>query len=740
MSVGPMPPGSPRPGAAPRNFHNPYNFIPALIRSKVKGELGDGLPPGHERLHTDRWTGRLRVRLTTVTPLLVPDAARAREIGQGHGLFPLRVVDGRPYLPPTSIKGMLRSAYEAVTNSRLGVFTGHGSPLAYRSAATRGAGMVPARIVQGARGLEVQLLTGTSAIGHDGRPTPRGSSPSGSRPAPAPLYGAWLPRYPGAMQYGNGGLPAHGDPVDCLIQATQHRSGRFSFWRVVEVQRKGAGRLSPTGGTQLVSGWVCITNQNIGRKHDERVFFVDPQPPIQLPLTPALQESWRALIENYGEIHQRELEGRRRQGIPPDSYRGHEPGQTAWSAHVYDPAWRELRDGSLCYARVTAGGSRPSIAGLYPVQISRELFEVSPEACLDRSLHPARWLEELSPADRVFGWASQEGSGAYRGRVRVDAVSCTIDNAIETFEGNGLPLAILAEPKPQQARFYVGDLRGNVPVAQPDGRLKEQAGYTRGKILRGRKVYPHHTALPAGYWSVSGSGVIPEYRRPEDKRDDQNRSIGGWLRPGATFEFDCWVSDLSDVELGALGWLLSLPEQHHHRLGGGKPLGFGSVRLEIVGASVRNGADWRRHYESFAAKESTQERREGDQGSLPAGVIDAFKKAVVEAYGSPGGPFERVPFIGAFLQATRGFSDGKPVHYPRLEAQPHPDGKNYEWFVANDRGASAGFALRDLEGDPGLPRQPRSDEGTGGPPAGRRPDGRGAWRGRPGGGPQGRRW
>lgn len=39
--------------------------------------------------------------------------------------------------------------------------------------------------------------------------------------------------------------------------------------------------------------------------------------------------------------------------------------------------------------------------------------------------------------------------------------------------------------------------------------------------------------------------------------------------------------NLSAVELGALAWLLSLPKEHFFRFGGGKPLGFGSVRLDL---------------------------------------------------------------------------------------------------------------------------------------------------------------
>ena len=93
-------------------------------------------------------------------------------------------------------------------------------------------------------------------------------------------------------------------------------------------------------------------------------------------------------------------------------------------------------------------------------------------------------------------------------------------DAIHTFPDGPLPLAILGQPKPQQARFYLGNADGH---AQPDGAPKEEVAYKAGKRLRGRKVYPHHRNLPADYWRDDSldhtqdpplGGHFQEYRRP----------------------------------------------------------------------------------------------------------------------------------------------------------------------------------------------------------------------------------
>jgi hypothetical protein len=141
-------------------FHNPYNFIPAPPRNLDHPDLGDQPPISHDRYHADRWSGHISVTLTTHTPLLIQDASRVNEDERtGHKTFPTRLdVDCKPYLPPTSIKGMLRAAYEAVTNSRMSVFFKHDLPLAYRMPAQKKSMGIPARIEVFENKLSVYLM------------------------------------------------------------------------------------------------------------------------------------------------------------------------------------------------------------------------------------------------------------------------------------------------------------------------------------------------------------------------------------------------------------------------------------------------------------------------------------------------------------------------------------------------------------------------------------------------------
>jgi CRISPR-associated protein (TIGR03986 family) len=703
-------------------FHHAYNFIPTPPRRPDAPEpMRDGRPAGHHRYHVGLFSGWIEVTLKTVTPLLIPDASRAVEVqdSPGHFSFPLRTgPDGRPYLPPTSVKGMLRTAFEAVTHSRLGVFAGHEAPLAYRMPARDGLKMVPAVVEQG----RIRILTGTAQLN------------SGQR---QPVYGAWLHKYAGDAPSWKG-LDKHGQAVWAYVTLWQHRN--FQFWNVVELQpfssappgheptdRRRGGRAQPVRPVQgmWVAGYVCITGQNIDRKHDERVFFtVDPDPP-QTAVTKRHREQWEHLITNYQEIHAEEI--RKGKNGPPALKR------SRWSRHVVGgSAEADFGNGTLCYAEVTYQAGRLTVHQVYPVNISRKLFETSPQQLLEGTgLLPAGSIDELSPADRVFGWVHQQGRGAFRGNLRIGSVRCeaTADAAIEDFGQPGVPLAILGAAKPQQARFYVA--KSPAGEAQEDGLPADRAGFAQGKGLRGIKVYPHHHGPPddeaSGYWAdalndrtaPSQVGWCREYRRPEPTngdaklRDDQNRSIQAWVRPETEFTFRIHVTNLSPFELGALLWLLSLEPHQYHRLGGGKPLGFGSVHLTVTQADLRDGQAWKAYYESLLDEDtSTGQRISMREANDDTGrrameeMISGFQRTLSEAH--RGADFGQIPTIAAFLRAAEGFADKRPVHYPRVQqangsTAPDPAGENFHWFGENERPQGQQLALPDLADERLLP-------------------------------------
>lgn len=108
-------------------FINPYNFV-RLGKGVERTEISDGT-----------LTGKIRCKLITKTPLAIPDAEKV-EISKEHKEYPFFRVGNTPMIPGSQIRGMIRSAYETLSNSCFSVIN---TPiLSSRSSAIRKPGIV----------------------------------------------------------------------------------------------------------------------------------------------------------------------------------------------------------------------------------------------------------------------------------------------------------------------------------------------------------------------------------------------------------------------------------------------------------------------------------------------------------------------------------------------------------------------------------------------------------------------
>lgn len=720
-------------GSFDGTFHNPYTFVPSPPRDDIKkNEFAGDFNPldhdlNHDSLKKDLWTGHIPIKLTTVTPLVLLNTGGEDRSSDTHQTY-----DVLDYIPESSLRGMLRSAYEVVTNSRYACFR-NDDRLAYRMIPQESLKLVPAIIEDGTNPgeLKARLYPGTSTI------TPQ--HPDG------PMYAAMLTLYHRNSSANSvcveGYDPKTRDAVWVEIDRRSHR--RYTYWKVLNVWDKNRYPTKPSATGKIVEGRVLITNENMGNKHDERVFF-NPESRT-FDITDDLKEAWRMRIQSYRDAHsQSDLFGRSRAQNAPWRKIGRDPGDTAWSPHLYedgehDDRWGrkthnalELKKGDMVYARCEFNHMRDvsGIKDLFPVMISRELYANSPKDLLDASLQPAKELRELSPADRLFGWvpqqkqdSKQESEGGYKSRIRIICDDGARSNIVKRFGGDGIPLTILGQPKPAQGRFYVA--KDNEGTPQNDQISKSNAGYHNAgrKGLRGRKQYWHHRGLEAekssNYWDPLTENQNQEYLRTEGIRDTQNRSIKGWIEPGTDFKATLYVQNLQPQEVGALLWLLSLPAGHYFRLGYGKPLGFGSMKIEIDTARLIDGclplgtADhWKAYYADLNA--DVPATLDVD---LQNKYIVEFIASMVDTYNPPSDNdmsgkdldkvkqrFDNLSFIKGFLQVLRGPIGDAPIHYPRQRYRPDPEGKNFEWFVANEKGSQ--LALPEVTDDTGLPYQP----------------------------------
>ena len=326
------------------------------------------------------------------------------------------------------------------------------------------------------------------------------------------------------------------------------------------------------------------------RKHDERMVVEKVlEGPARVQheerlLTAENVAAWEAVIDSYHRAREHDR-------TPLTNY----------GDYIADPKrWRTLLPGDTLHVEF---GDDDQIIGLYPAMVGRKPFPGPPRVSLPATHRPAESLSELSPADRVFGWVRQgadRAGVAYRGHLRVlppDDRGAPRKDTVKTFK-RPVALAILATPKPTQFRFYLGGADGK-PLGKvaktPSEGYPAEPGQRR---LRGRKVYLTHGEVLHGqpgaddYWNPDGGPKQPvtvaghhryrEYLLPEHSANPELVTrISGWVKPDTTFRFTLQVDNLTRLELAALLWLLELPNDDSLKLGLGKPLGFGAVKVGV---------------------------------------------------------------------------------------------------------------------------------------------------------------
>ena len=158
-------------------------------------------------------------------------------------------------------------------------------------------------------------------------------------------------------------------------------------------------------------------------------------------------------------------------------------------------------------------------------------------------------LSRLCPACRLFGSLDHQGNWAYAGKVSIsDAHSPPGEYALMDY----ITLDVLSTPKPE---------------GRPQAYLRE------GNVIRGRKFYRHRYPPDVLERAPDKSG------RP--RRDRQNKTVQP-VKEGSVFHFTVEYSDLDREELRLLLYALVLEEGVWHKVGLGKPIGLGSVQIEIV--------------------------------------------------------------------------------------------------------------------------------------------------------------
>ncbi|MCL4709310.1 TIGR03986 family CRISPR-associated RAMP protein [bacterium] len=679
-------------------FLNPYNFVRSLREPQTSENdpdtklLDQCTPPPH-----DRWvglSGRIVCTAEAVTPLFVSDAQACydSETDEQNEHKSYRFFhydfgnDPELALPASSLRGMVRSVFEAATNSCFCNFQKDLHALEYREA--RAPNITPARVLKrnsdGSAALELLDCT-------------KGSPDNLSRKPDTTRAGAVLGAYSPVVfntkteiVFNHSDLPANaydGMRVAALVhcKAAIHKSNRFRSFSVARVVPAHEHHtLAEKTHIKKLFGWLHLTGPNIENKHDERLFFRwdDDQNPDPLPLEqipqdyivtapPEVVAEYDYHLKEYWERNEREVKklGDKRwpstkEGVPHPS--------------TFIHKGRRLEEADLVY--VLLQNKKP--VSLRPVSIPRMRHKETRQQLLSDQEKRCTEYERLCPACRTFGWvyastdlneklSPSDETSAYAGRVRFEH-----GKRIETADSISAHLAILSSPKPTTTRFYLKPKSQKLEHGLKDADLGYDSGAT---ALRGRKFYRHQGhGGEVEYWKEH----TREYHRV-GQNSDQNRTVVDALLPKNKFRFTIHFENLAPVELGALLWSLELEGKSYHRMGFAKPLGFGSVRMEVCEMTL---LEPQTRYSEKWLSETVESVSETQRKAW----VERFKSAMRKAYKTA---FDELPNIKDILTLLSNPKPDLPIHYPRPEEKPNTEGKNFEWFMGNKRSDQARFVL-----------------------------------------------
>lgn len=197
---------------------------------------------------------------------------------------------------------------------------------------------------------------------------------------------------------------------------------------------------------------------------------------------------------------------------------------------------------------------------LSPAQISRSVFRNKVDNLLGTYRH-CEDTDNVCEACGLFGMIGKKGStSAIASRLRFTDAKLENDAKL-TYK----TLKELSSPRLSSIEFY---------STAPN--MKFQWNYdTKGVKLNGRKYYFHHNC-DCTTTEKTGRNLTTEL-----------------LEKGAEFSFDIFFDKLNESELNRLVWTLAIgensPDSHRmHKLGHGKPLGLGSVKITVDSVTKRS--------------------------------------------------------------------------------------------------------------------------------------------------------
>lgn len=520
-------------------FINPYTFVPTPKGQRINRDAAGAI--GLDRLHT----GVLHCRLYVRTPLGIPDTAEERPGENDHKVYPFfSYIENQkriPVIPGSSLRGAIRSVFETATDSCFSTLrenTGLSKRVGNREAYKPGI----LKWINGNWHLyqaeRYLLAVNPEILNKDGRK----SNYTRYEDLPADVYVNIMQKEKDGFRIArtqSGEELRFGD----LIEFRPYIEGKgiykkngYLIWNGVarDIRKKSTESICQNGKKV---GLVYIGETFARKKHGESVFVSKGE--VKELKAEQLKRAYEGLLETL-EIYRNPAINR------SAGHSGYQDFEHA-KKETGIPLWYSIKDGKLCLA-----------------SIGRTFYNTSLNELIgDRK--PCTSRKQLCEACMLFGMAGEEDLGS---RIRI-----TDARAQEGYVLKKETLKILGQPRYSYLPFYARSNSG-IPSSYDDGNVE----------IAGRKFYWHNRK------AETDSSVYTT-----EKKTQMNSTME-LMMPGAEFSFDIYYDGIMQEQLQKLMWCIHFGENRRegnlcYKIGHGKPLGLGSVKIVIEENMERNFED-----------------------------------------------------------------------------------------------------------------------------------------------------
>lgn len=475
-------------------FINPYNFV-SIDKVKPVRSIDD-IVDGKE-LHT----GYFECELITMTPIAIPD--HEENPSDEHKRYPFFRIADILTIPGSSIRGVIRTVYEAATNSCLSTINSNEHITKRTDIGT----YKPCLLIKNGNNWDLYTAKRVPLVGKNGYAYISGDFMR---------FDISVNRNGEKILKIGGNILYNGSEVEIEKKGPNHKKNGRLVWE------QTINKIEPGDGT----GAYLFLGESFSRKHAESVFEKESKIELDNNKIKKALEGLESTLDVY-----RSNAINRNLGTNHYGYIGYERARN----NGVIPLWYKYDDEKLYF----------SMAAIGRMAFYNSLGDLS------SSHEPCEGRDKLCPACAIFGLVGNPGKGI-GSRVSVeDAIICTTDQT------KYVTLKELGTPRTSFLPFY-----------SKGGKDYDD----NAASIRGRKFYWH---IPNA--SISNEPYLDNI---ETKRNGTFEIVNA----GNTFSFKIYFNSLTEEERQMLAWAISLGGNdtfYCHKLGHGKPLGLGSVKIKI---------------------------------------------------------------------------------------------------------------------------------------------------------------